>query len=1503
LSGNYLKSLQLAKQLEERAKEATKNREIAEREHDSLETFLEKCKDSDVDLSEVEKPQMDFEAAIASKDYQSAIAHSRKGLELAKGAYLRRIGDVADSVDGLINLVQGTGNESKTAHDMLEKSKERVVADDLEGAMKLAKSAYDAAERTLHEVFAKLFSQAQETIMQAKEFGDDVTIFDDQLARAKSALESQEYEACMTEIQEVLEGAGEDLKSQVNSAISKAEELISAGEELGADMSRVRAHTDKSKSALSSLKFKEALSYAKKAEGDGENAISTRFQDLARETREAIKKMKNAKEDVTVPQQLLDQAVNALKEKKYIEALHALNTAHDKMHKVEFDSVLEVISRARDRFVLAKKVGVDMTKAILLLNTARDNLKLGKFEDAMSYAEQSWKEVDTALQMFYKARDDLVELAKAVKFASDLGADTTKIKVILSDARKYFEDKDYEKTTGSSATGIVEAKKLTYDRTMQEIDVADKALKLSKEIGADVTEAEGILQRALDSMSKEDMMESVAQAKSSREAANAAMTRVMSDRLQNIDQFVKGYTTDDALSELSETITQARQHIATMEFGKAQGLLKQVTHRIETIGQVECDKLIATATSKIEMVRSMEGDPSDIEILLTRANESLSRRVFEDAMARAREIIQSSDELMNKLVQKEFSSVKDSLEEAKSVGIDIDEAKLQLKEALRQAEEEDFGEAFKSIRGTKVSLQKEIARFDQVKDKIRRTEGLISEAGKTKADVTPLVRRLDQARSKFSDGRIEDAEKLLDEVMAETEKSLGMYLAAKLILSSKENIDLAQVHGIDTEPALKLLGKAKDFMKTKNYDQALATAKECEELSRKTIATSIIEMIRSLQRLLTDARNVGVDTLGPEKLSQKAGELAKAGDYVEALRCIASAKEDINHVKSLSSQAALEIRVARNNLKDAETLDMDVGRAREFLEQAVEALTRHQYAIALELARKSAEASSDVTKSRIWGTLEKLKERIEKSASEGLQLGMAERYVAEGIQAYNETRYQDSLKLAMKCETEMERAELQRDISTRAVEMARRKLTDATDDGAKTVHLTESVEKAERLLSEGKYVDAMTAAIESGDELHLIGENLDSSRIEMSTARERIERLKRVGIDTSECDEMLDMAQDYITAHEFAKSKDALKRATAKAESLFEDSIKDIMEQNKLMIEKAKSMGINTKPAEDLLEVANTSFTEKLWDFAYQQALACKDSSISLISKKITNLIDDVESKTEGLRRIGASVNLVEKYVDEARKAQDKEDIEGAFQLLMDADRKTMGLEDAHKKYLDISIAAESAMENLGRYGISKKEPERLIAMAEIEKEKDYDSAIELVSEALDTAKELIEACSADITGSLSAMGLQEKVKSEFIVNVKNTGKALAKDITVKVTGDFEVLDAETVAALKAGAEHQLKVRVVPNTSGNVPIKLTVTSRRQFDGKPQAFEIEDSVNVFPAGPPFKLGRSTETTRCISCQGRIKPGFDIVTCRCGGQLHLSCAKRTGECPVCGQKYTF
>jgi tetratricopeptide (TPR) repeat protein len=1501
LSGNYLKSLQLAKQWEEKAKEIAKNKELAEKENDVLQQFLKKCQENDVDLSEVEKPRLDYETAMASKDYQSALAHIRKSKEIGTTAFIQRIGEVGDSVDALITLIQSSGGEAKNSLDILERSKERVVANDLEGAMKLAKNAYDLAERTFHELFSQLYSQAQEVIMQAKEIGDDVSIFDDQLSRAKSSLENQEYEACLSQIKDVLEGAGEDLKSQINSSISRAEELVAAGEELNADMSRVNSHMEHARTALASLKFKESLSYAKKAETDGETSITSRFQELLRETRESIKKMKSAKEDFSIPQQLFEQAQSAMKEKKYIEALHALNAAYEKANQAQFDAVLEVIQKARDRFVLAKKVGVDMTKAVMLLNTARDHVKLKKYEEAIDYAEQSRKEIDKSLEMFYKARDQIVELSKAVKSAADLGADPGQIKSLLAEARKSFETQDYARTVEIAQKGISNLKKIAHEGAMAAIDVSDKSIKTAKQIGADVTEAEGMLQKAAECASNENLMDCVSFAKASKEAADAAMTRVMSDRVQNIDQFVKGYS-GEGLQEVPEMITRARQYVAAYEFDKANELLKEVTHSIENIGEAECQRIMTVASSKIDELRSIGGEVSDLEILLVRANQLLSRKLYEDGTARGREIIEQANEHINRLVHAEYSAVKDTIEDARTIGIEIEEAKIAIRDASGKIERQELGEAYAIIHQTKEGLNQRISRYDGIKGKIRHAEELISEAGRTKADVSAIARMLDAGKNSFSMGNLDEAETSLDKCIQEGERSLGMYLAARFILSSKEYIELAEANKIDADSAIGLLTKAKELMKLKNYEEALATAKRCDAEGRRLIQASISASIMELQRLLTDARNVGVDTNGPEKLAEKASELLKTARFVEALRCVNLAREDINLVKNLSSQAAIEIRVARNNLKDAETLDMDVGRAREFLDQAVEALTRHQYAIALELSKKSSETSSEITRNRIWGTLEKFKEKVEKAASEGLRLGMAERYVAEGTAAFKEGRYQDSLKLAMKCEMEMERAELQRDISSRAVEMAKKKLSDATAEGIRNDRLAELVDRATRLLEEGKYVDAMSAAIEGGDELHSMRESLDSCRIELSSVRERIERLKKVNIDTSESDEIVEMAQDYLSAHEFTKCRDALKRAAAKAASQFESSIKEVMDQNQQMIAKAKSMGIDAKSCEDLFEVARTSFSESLWDFASQQAAACRESCLQLISKKMTNLTEDLEKKVDSLKKYGASTKNLEDLIRAARLAEQNGDVAAAFQNLMEADRKVPGIEDSHRKYMDTLIAAESTVENLGKYGLSKREQERLVAMAEIEKDNDYDSAIELLAEALDTAKEQMETYSPDINGMIaSGPGLQEAAEGVLKLTLKNIGKAMGRDISAQVVGDFQVLESPVVPSLKPNSEATIGLKLIPKSNGSVPIKITISSKRQVDGKVQTMELEDTVNVFPAGPPFKLGRSTETTRCISCQGRIKPGFDIVTCRCGGQLHLSCAKRTNVCPVCGQKY--
>jgi len=1504
LSGNYLKSLQLAKQLEQRAKEATQNKKLAEDERETLQEFIDLCEESDVDLAGVDKLLGEFSASMNAKDYQSAVGHARKAMESARNAYIQKVADVGDSVDTLLKLIKGSEAESKGALEMLEKSKELVLKDDLQGAMKQARNAYDAAERTFHEHFSLIYSQAQETINQAKEMGDDVSLFEDLLNRSKSALEKQDYESGISQLTEALEGAGENLKSQIEEAISKADDLSHAGQDIEAEMERVSSHIERARAALEGLRYRDALSYSKRAESDAEKAISSKLTDMIREVRSGIKSMKTVDEDSRETRELLDKAQEAIREKRYSEAIGSFKDAEKKIRSVHFQAVLGVIAKAKDKFVLAKKVGVDMSRALELLNKSRASLRKDEFENAIKLAEESEDAVETALQLFYKARDELVELTKVIKLMKDLGQDTQEAKLRLGEAKKAFEKKDYEASSKALSEGVSAGRKIIYEAASTKMDMADGAVKLGRSLGAEMAEAEMTLQKAAESMSGEDLAKSVRLAEESLEEANNAISSALSARLRSLEEFIDGFEKQyDNMEGVRDQIAAARRHIEAGEFEETSDLVDGVTTSLENIGREECERLMNAARERLKIAESVGVDTKVLEETLSETVALLDAKSYDEAMVKIKEIMERVDEASFRSLQAEFSSIKGTMEEAKALEIEVSDIKERLTEARSKADSHDFIESHDLAVVIKSAISNRVARHDTIKEKIRRAEVLIQEAAKSRADVSGLDGTLKEAKVIFEKGRLDEAESKFDDLIDETERRLAMYLAAKLILASKESMELSVSHGIEVEEAQNLLSKAKDEMKNKDYDGALELSKRANEMAAEALAKGVDELIRDVRRIVAEAKNVSMDTVGPDKLVEKAVELAKNGDYAEALKCVDSAKEDVDHVRNLNTQATAEIRSARASLKEAEMLNMDIGQSREMLEQAVEALTRHQYAIAIELAKKSSETSVEITKSSVWKTLEKFKERIEKAAEEGVYVGTAERCVAEGIEAFNDKRYKEALKLAMRCETEMERAELQRDISTKAVENARKKISDASVDGIKADAAVELVEKAEQLLGKGRYTEALVAAIESGDVVHEIRERFDSARIELSAVREQIERLRKVNIDAKECDDILDTAQSHLTSLEFDKFMNSLVRCSTKVSDLFENSINNLMEESRTKITMAKSLGIDTKGSEDLLEVARTSFSERLWDFAYQQASESGHRCTELIEKKLNTLIQDATGRLETLGHISAGVKTIKDSMEEAKALSGSGDHVKAFDILMNIDQKIAIIEDSNRKYLDISIAAESAIENLRRLGGQIREAERLLALADLEKEKDYDSAIELVAEALDTAQMELESHAPNITGWIETEGLYRDQEGSVTLVLKNEGKAEARAITVDLSGEFEVISAQELALIGPGGEERLTVNIVPKADGELSISANIRVRRPFDAITDSFDIESKMKVYSAGAPFKIARATNVTKCKVCQGKIKEGFDLVSCRCGSEHHLACAKRAKECPVCSQKYQF
>ncbi|UCE81227.1 MAG: hypothetical protein JSV94_02035 [Methanobacteriota archaeon] len=1504
LTGNYLKSLQLAKQLEQRAKEATKNKKLAEKEREALQDLIDLCEESDVDLSGVDRLLSEFSAAINAKDYQTAIGHARKAIESARNAYIQKIADVADSVDAVLKLITSTESESKGALEMLEKSKELVLKDELQDAMKQARSAYDAAERTFHEHFSLKYSQAQETVNQAKEMGDDVSLFEDLLSRSKSALEKQDYEGGISQLNEALEGAGENVRSQIEDAISKAEDLTRAGQGIEADMARVESHVERARAALETLKYRDALSYSKRAESDAEKAISSRLSDGIREFREDIKSAQTIDKDSQESRDLLDKAQEAIKDKRFLDAIDIFENAKKKKHEANFQAVLGVIAKAKDKFVLAKKVGVDMSKALELLNTSRKSLRKGDFDDAIRLAEESGEAVENSLQSFYRARDELVELTKIIKLMKSIGQDIADVGSRLEEAKKSFEDRDYEKSSEASSEGISGARERVYEIAREKIDSADGIVKLGKSIGADIAEAEADLAKAAEAISSENLSNAIHLASESLDAANNATSAALNARLRSLDQFVDGFAKqDEIIDDVRDKIAEARQFLGTGDLFSTNDLLGEITVRIENVGREECEKLLTSARERLNVAESLGADTKAVEEAFTIIDELIEKKSYDETMVKIKEAKEQADEVSFRFLQAEFSSAKDALEEAQSLGIDVSDSRKQLKEARAKAESQNFIDSHEMVASLKKTVDSAITRHEMIKDKIRKAEGLIQEALASKANVAGLDEPLEKARRLLTEGRIDDAEAKLDNLIDETEKRLAMYLAAKHILASKENIELSMSHGLDVQEAQELLSKAKESMKNKSYDEALELSRESDEFAQRALAEGVEVLVKELRRMITEAKNVSMDTAGAEKLVEKASVLATNDDYAEALRCLDSAKEDIDHIRNLNAHATTEIKTARTNLKEAEMLNMDVGQAREMLEQAVDALTRHQYAIALELAKKSSETSIEITKASVWKTLEDFKERISKASEEGVYVGTAERCVAEGIEAFNDKRYQDSLKLAMKCEAEMERAELQKEISTKAVENARKKVTGAEAEGIKSDSAVNKVEEAERLLAKGRYTDALVSAIETGDILHNIREHYDRARLELSAVREQLERLKKVKIDTSECDEILDISREHLSSQDFEKFSDTLARCSAKVGDLFENSVSNLMEKSTEKISLAKSLGINTKACEDLLEVAKTSFSEKLWDFAYQQAEECGSKCGELIDKKLGGLFADAGARLDALGHLGAGVKTIQESMDVAKGFCEAGDHVKAFDILMEVDQRIASIEDSNREFIDISIAAESAIENLKRLGGQIREAERLLALADLEKEKDYDSAIELVAEALDTAQTDLESYAPNIDGVIETEGLYQDQEGQITLVLRNSGKAEARAITAEMSGEFEVISIQSLTSIGPGSEERLTAKVVPKLDGELSISANVSSKRPFDAITDTVEVKGKLEVYPAGPPFKITRAKSVAKCEVCKGKIKEGFDVVSCRCGSQHHLTCAKRFKTCPVCSQDFKF
>ncbi|HJX04822.1 MAG TPA: hypothetical protein VJ489_03290 [Thermoplasmata archaeon] len=327
---------------------------------------------------------------------------------------------------------------------------------------------------------------------------------------------------------------------EVARSLSHVREILAASKAIGIDQPKAREDLKWGELALDASEFKVAAACFRKVDRQAKETLSTKLPETLKHARESLRHLQRHGGKTMEARALLERAKGVLEDGQYADTIHSINEATKRIRDSEQEVVLKIMSKAKERFLLARKAGINIDKSLDLMRISRERLNIGRFEEAIKYAEESEKLVEALLKGEHRSKKHLAECMRAVRTAELLGAGTQELDDDLNETMALFKTDDLERALESSKNLTVMARKAAYDRAASTYEMAERALGVAKSAGLEVPIAEETLKKARHSLERDDLVRSFTQSTSVIVDTNSTIMDSLSDKMKSIGQFAKG---------------------------------------------------------------------------------------------------------------------------------------------------------------------------------------------------------------------------------------------------------------------------------------------------------------------------------------------------------------------------------------------------------------------------------------------------------------------------------------------------------------------------------------------------------------------------------------------------------------------------------------------------------------------------------------------------------------------------------------------------------------------------------------------------------------------------------------------------------------------------------------------------------------------------------------------------------------------------------------------------
>lgn len=1485
---SYLRQIQLQKELEQKAKETTQMREDAEKELEEATKIIEIAKKIDANVADAEALLEESNQAMKVKDFKSALEKATECKEKSKRIYVDRVKAIVDSSGGMVGLVKGIGQKVDESEALVKQANEAFSGEDYEKAVELARKSWQQNEKILHEHLSTRFSSAQSLLMVAKKAGKDISVPEDLLSRARSALETNDYESALNFTKDCFQSVASELREDIETSLEETETIVNFLKEMQADVAKITPIVQRSKTELKKGEFDKSLNSAKQARVEGERTLQKCVEDRIEAFDQVVASAEEIKADVSKAKATLAESEAALSQGNFQEAVLKLRSAEEEARNAQFQKVLLTISTSRSKFVTAKNIGADLAKPLELMGKAREALRGGSFKEAMDFAQRTDDEVNKIVKEFETVEAEIKSMQKSFALADELGVETTSAKKLLEKARISLQSRDFSSVLDFVKKSREAIEKAQYDRTMSAVEAAEASLTLGQKMGIDLTEEDKTLEKSVASMKSKDYEPSIKFAVECKASADEKVDSHLSEAISILQKEVQ--VGGDSFIGARKLLDKAEAAYAREDFAKAFGFIDEGMNIIETGLRDLAEKSVEATELALKMADSLQFDAGSLKKKYDKTKERLEAGQY-------RKVVDIAERAVGDLAtlgEKAFSLIEAKVVRAKKMDMDIEEMRNLLKKARLAIDTEDYNSVFVALTECDKVAEESLRMHGKTYKAISSCAALIAEAKKKNVDVSKPLSILLAAKKALEKFDYDQALKLAAKSRQGIEQLITTRESAALLAEVEKKLEVIAGLEIEADEIQKTIGDAKAAMKKGEFEKATELISKSQKDATSLLKENIFNLISTTQLLVVEGKGAGLVTTDAEELMAKSKELFEKESYEEAAKSVREAKEEIERLRELSGRSSELIKNAENLMSAMDDMNVDTPKSKKLLQDAVDKRASQDFEESISLATQCLNELNVERDEYISQTIASFEDVIGKAKKDGVNTKTSEKLIEEAKDLFAKGEYRRSLEVAMKSESEVERVGLQQDMASKAINTVSKKLEAFS---APAPAAEELLEQSNGAYNDGDYVKALELAIKGGDEFSKIKESSEAASVKLDEARDFLQTAKEIEADVSDVIGMLKEANKALKAGNGEEAKDIAEKLVAEAKVTVEKSLHGRLEEVVSGINRCEKMGLDTEGVRWMISEANALIDSMNFRQASDIISGSEEAVQNGLYQKASEVIQNSEDALTHATKMDADVTGSEQLISEAKQALEDGEFEKAIEL---AERSVEAVESKRrweKAFFDLTYQASTTISSAKKFGIDVKDAEKLLISALDLKEEEKEKALELAEQAYESAKSSVDAFAPEIEATLEVKDPKREEWCEAKITLSNTGKALAKDVVVEVLGGAEVEGLDPLETLKGNASEEIPFKIRITGTGDVPLAIKVGASRIFDEKRYEFETVATVGV-GTREELKVEIAEESGVCPICRGKIKKGLKVVKCKkCGDIFHELCAQSVDACPKC------